>query len=174
MLKHSTNVEMSTQEGPPFETQRDLIIQIIEEFLAKISTFAKLCDQEAQRSSLTKRKARWINGVGGGLIVLMGLTISAMNDNENIRKYVGIASTAVGSVIATAGQFIDPAKARQRAIDLKNLGLKLEILETESKVTYVGLKTNGTEVEPLITLNNKLLTDFALLRQQAYELGVEV
>ena len=62
---------MSTQAGQPFETQRDLIVQIIEEFLAKINTFAKLCDQEAQRSSLTKRKARWINGVGGGLIILM-------------------------------------------------------------------------------------------------------
>jgi hypothetical protein len=108
------------------------------------------------------------------LIVLMGLTISAMNDNENIRKYVGIASTAVGSVIATAGQFIDPAKARQRAIDLKNLGVKLEVLETESKITYVGLKTNGTEVEPLIALNKKLLNDFAALRKEAYDLGVEV
>jgi hypothetical protein len=174
MLKNYMNVEMSSQGGQPFEEQRSLIIQIIEEYLAKISTFAKLCDQEAQRSSLTKRKARWINGVGGGLIVLMGLTISAMNDNEKIRKYVGIASTAVGSVIATAGQFIDPAKARQRAIDLKNLGLKLEVLETESKVTYVGLKSSGTEVEPLIALNKKLLNDFAALRKEAYDLGVEV
>jgi hypothetical protein len=165
---------MSPQQSESIEPQRDLVIQIIEEYLTKISNFARLCDQEAQRSSLTKRKARWINGVGGSLIALMGIAISAMDGHENIRKSIGIASTAVGSVIATAAQFIDPAKARRRAIDLKNLGLKLEDLETEGRVSYIGLKSNETEAEPLIALNKKLLSDFATLRQQAYELGVEV
>jgi hypothetical protein len=76
-----------------------------------------------------KRRGRWINGIGGGLIALLGIVVTALPSNaENIRKYIGLASAVAGSIIATAGQYIDPARARQRAIDLKTLKVQLENL----------------------------------------------
>jgi hypothetical protein len=162
-------------EPQPNPDQKKLIINLIDERLSKVATFAKTCDKEAGKSSGYKRRARWINGIFGGLTALLGIVLTALPSNEEyIRKYIGLASAVAGSIIATAGQYIDPAKARQRAIDLKTLRVQLENLEAESRVQFWGLQNNEADINQLVTLNKNLLDEFAKLQKEAFDRGVDV
>jgi hypothetical protein len=162
-------------EPQPNPDQKKLIINSIDERLSKVATFAKTCDLEAGKSSGYKRRARWINGIFGGLTALLGIVLTALPSNEEyIRKYIGLASAVAGSIIATAGQYIDPAKARQRAIDLKTLRVQLENLEAESRVQFWGLQNNEADINQLVTLNKNLLDEFAKLQKEAFDRGVDV
>ena len=83
--------------------------------------FAETCEREATKSTRLKRSGRWVNGILGGLTALLGIIVTALPSNTNdIRKYIGLAGAIAGSIVAT-GQFIDPARSKQRAIDLKTL-----------------------------------------------------
>jgi hypothetical protein len=166
---------MEPQPSQSNSDHKKFIINSIDERLNKVATFAKTCDWEAGRSSRYKRRARWINGIFGSLTALLGIVLTALpSDKENIRKYIGIASAVAGSIIATAGQYIDPARARQRAIDLKTLRVQLENLEAGSRVQFLGLKNDEADINQLVTLNKNLMDEFAKLQKEAFDRGVDV
>jgi hypothetical protein len=106
---------MDLQPSQLNDDQKSYLIRSINDRLQKAVQFAKTIDWEAGRSSGNKRRSRWITGIGGSLVALAGIALTAVpEDNKDLKKYIGIFSAVVGSVVATSGQFIDPAKARQR------------------------------------------------------------
>ena len=155
--------------------QKEFTINSINDRLQKAVELAKTCDRDAGRSSRYKRRGRLINGIGGGSIALLGIAVTALPPNaEIIRKYIGIASAVAGSIIATAGQYIDPARARQRAIDLKTLKVRLENLAEESHVQFLGLQNDQADINELVTLNKKFMDEFAEIQKEAFDRGVDV
>lgn len=157
------------------DVQKKFIINSINDRLQKAVKFAETCDWEAGRSSRYKRRGRLINGIGGGLIALLGIVVTALPDNaENIRKYIGLVSTLAGSIIATAGQYIDPARARQRAIDLKTFKVQLENLAEESHVQFLGLQNDEADINELVKLNKNFMDKFAEIQKEAFDRGVDV
>jgi hypothetical protein len=155
--------------------QKEFIINSINDRLQKAVELAKTCDGDAGRSSRYKRRGRWINGIGGGLIALGGIVLTALPPNaEIIRKYIGIASAVAGSIIATTSQYIDPARARQRAIDLKTLKVRLENLAEESHVQFLGLQNDQADINDLVALNKQFMDEFAEIQKEAFDRGVDV
>lgn len=166
---------MEPQPSQSNDAQKKFIINSINDRLQKAVKFAETCDWEAGRSSGYKRRGRWINGIGGGLIALLGIVVTALPSNaENIRKYIGLASAVAGSIIATAGQYIDPARARQRAIDIKTLKVQLENLAEESNVQFLGLQNDEADINQLVTLNKNFMDEFAKIQKEAFDQGVDV
>jgi hypothetical protein len=155
--------------------QKEFTINSINDRLQKAVELAKTCDRDAGRSSRYKRRGRLINGIGGGSIALLGIVVTALPPNaEIIRTYIGIASAVAGSIIATAGQYIDPARARQRAIDLKTLKVRLENLAEESHVQFLGLQNDQADINELVALNKKFMDEFAEIQKEAFDRGVDV
>ena len=155
--------------------QKEFTINSINDRLQKAVELAKTCDRDAGRSSRYKRRGRLINGIGGGSIALLGIVVTALPPNaEIIRKSIGIASAVAGSIIATAGQYIDPARARQRAIDLKTLKVRLDNLAEESHVQFLGLQNDQADINELVALNKKFMDEFAEIQKEAFDRGVDV
>ena len=93
---------------------------------------------------------------------------------DYLKSYIGIFSAVVGSIVATSGQFIDPAKARQRAIGLKTLTLQLENLAEDSQVKCLGLQKDQVDTNQLATLNKVFMDEFVKIQKEAFDLGVDV
>jgi hypothetical protein len=159
------------------DDQKNYLIGSINDRLRKTVQFAKLIDREAARSSGNKRRSRWITGIGGSLVTLAGIALTAVpkdKDYDYLKQYIGIFSAVVGSVVATSGQFIDSAKARQRAIGLKTLTLQLENLAEESQVQCLGLQKNQADINQLLTLNKVFMDEFTKIQKEAFDLGIDV
>jgi hypothetical protein len=166
---------MSVQPSQSNEDQTSYLIRSINDRLQKTVQFTKTVEWEAKRSSGNKRRSRWITGIGGGLVALAGIALTAVpKDKEHLKSYIGIFSAVVGSVVATSGQFIDPAKARQRSISLKSLTIQLENLAEDSQVQCLGLQKDQTDASQLVALNKAFMDEFAKARKEAFDLGVDV
>lgn len=168
-------MESQSSQSQSNDGQRKFVIKSIDDRLKDAVAFAKACESEAMQSTRLKRRGRWINGILGGLTALLGIVVTALpSDADDIRKYIGLAGAIAGSIVATAGQFIDPAKARQRAIDLKTLRIQLENLAQESQVEFLGWKNDEADMNKLVDLNKKLMDKFAELQEKAFNRGVDV
>lgn len=99
--------------------------------------------------------------------------MTAVQD-DNIKKYIGIFSAVIGSAVATSGQFIDPAKSRQRAIGLRTIMIQLENLAENSQVQSLGLQKEQAATTELITLNKVFMDEFVKIHKEALDLGVDV
>ena len=91
-----------------------------------------------------------------------------------IKEYIGIFSAVIGSVVATSGQFIDPAKSRARAIGLKTVMIQLENLAENSQVQSLGLQKEQAATTELVTLNKDFMDEFVKIKKEALDLGVDV
>jgi hypothetical protein len=164
---------MDLQPSQIIDDQKSYLIKSINDRLQKTVEFAKTVEWEARRSSGNKRRSRWITGIGGSLVAFAGIALTAVQD-ENAKKYIGIFSAVVGSVVATSGQFIDPAKSRQRAIGLKTLMIQLENLAENSQVQSLGLQKDQADTTELVTLNKVFMDEFVKIQKEAFDLGVDV
>lgn len=165
---------MEPQPSQSNDDHRQHVIELIDKRLEDVVKFAGICESEATKSTRLKRRGRWVNGILGGLTALLGILVTALpSDSDDIRKYIGLAGAIAGSIVATAGQFIDPVRARQRAIDLKILRTQLENLEEKNKVKFLILK-NGVDTNKLVSLNEDLMNKFAELQKEAFIRGVDV
>jgi len=156
--------------------QKNYLIRSINDRLQKTVEFAKRIDGEAGKSSGNKRWSRWITGIGGSLVTLAGIALTAVPEGkyDDLKKNIGIFSAVIGAVVATSGQFIDPAKARQRAIGLKTLTLQLENLAENSQVQSLGLQKEQAATTELVTLNKDFMDEFVKIQKEAFDLGVDV
>jgi len=164
---------MDLQSSQLNDDQKSYLIKSINDRLQKTVEFAKTVEWEARRSSGYKRWGRWITGLGGGLIALAGIALTAVQD-DNVKKYIGIFSAVIGSAVATSGQFIDPAKSRQRAIGLRTIMIQLENLAENSQVKSLGLQKEQAATAELITLNKVFMDEFVKIHKEALDLGVDV
>jgi hypothetical protein len=166
---------MDLQSSQLNDDQKSYLIKSINDRLQKTVDFAKTVEWEARRSSGYKRWGRWITGLGGGLIALAGIALTAVPDkNNNMKKYIGIFSAVIGSAVATSGQFIDPAKSRARAIGLKTVMIQLENLAENSQVQSLGLQKEQAATTELVTLNKDFMDEFVKIKKEALDLGVDV
>ena len=166
---------MDLQSSQLNDDQKSYLIKSINDRLQKTVDFAKTVEWEARRSSGYKRWGRWITGLGGGLIALAGIALTAVPDkNNNIKKYIGIFSAVIGSAVATSGQFIDPAKSRARAIGLKTVMIQLENLAENRQVQSLGLQKEQAATTELVTLNKDFMDEFVKIKKEALDLGVDV
>ena len=166
---------MDLQPSQLNDDQKSYVIKSINDRLQKTVEFAKTVEWEARRSSGNKRWGRWITGLGGGLLALAGIALTAVPDkNEDIKKYIGIFSAVIGSAVATSGQFIDPAKSRARAIGLKTVMIQLENLAENSQVNSLGLQKEQAATTELVTLNKNFMDEFVKIQKEALDLGVDV
>jgi hypothetical protein len=78
------------------------------------------------------------------------------------------------SLVPLSGQYIDPARARQRAIDLKTLKVRLENLAEESHVQFLGLQNDQADINELVALNKNFMDKFAEIQKEAFDRGVDV
>jgi hypothetical protein len=175
------------------DEQKQFVQNAIATRLKKMSEFAKTCELEANRSSGFKRKGRLINGILGGLTALIGVTIAALPSNEiwpipilnrisgitqvntsDISRSLGLFGAITGSVIGTIGQFLDPTKSRQRAIDLQLLKVKLSNLTEENQIIFLGLKNTNPDTIEFINLNKSLMEEFTNIQKEAFEQGVNI
>lgn len=175
------------------DEQKQFVQNTIATRLKKMSEFAKTCELEANRSSGFKRKGRLINGILGGLTALIGVTIAALPSNEiwpipilnrisgitqvntsDISRSLGLFGAITGSVIGTIGQFLDPTKSRQRAIDLQLLKVKLSNLTEENQIIFLGLKNTNPDTIEFINLNKSLMEEFTNIQKEAFEQGVNI
>ena len=155
--------------------QQSYLLRSINDRVQKTAQFAKTVDWEARRSSGNKRRSRWVTGIGGSLVALAGIALTAVPQGKDyLKSYIGIFSAVVGSIVATSGQFIDPAKARQRAIGLKTLTLQLENLAEDSQVKCLGLQKDQVDTNQLATLNKVFMDEFVKIQKEAFDLGVDV
>jgi hypothetical protein len=164
---------MDLQSSQLNDDQKSYLIKSINNRLQKTVEFAKTVEWEARRSSGYKRWGRWITGLGGGLIALAGIALTAVQD-DNVKKYIGIFSAVIGSAVATSGQFIDPAKSRQRAIGLRTIMIQLENLAENSQVQSLGLQKEQAATTELVTLNKNFMDEFVKIQKEALDLGVDV
>jgi hypothetical protein len=164
---------MDLQSSQLNDDQKSYLIKSINDRLQKTVEFAKTVEWEARRSSGYKRWGRWITGLGGGLIALAGIALTAVQD-DNVKKYIGIFSAVIGSAVATSGQFIDPAKSRARAIGLKTVMIQLENLAENSQVNSLGLQKEQAATTELVTLNKNFMDEFVKIQKEALDLGVDV
>ena len=164
---------MDLQSSQLNDDQKSYLIKSINDRLQKTVEFAKTVEWEARRSSGYKRWGRWITGLGGGLIALAGIALTAVQD-DNVKKYIGIFSAVIGSAVATSGQFIDPAKSRARAIGLKTVMIQLENLAENSQVQSLGLQKEQAATTELVTLNKNFMDEFVKIQKEALDLGVDV
>jgi hypothetical protein len=164
---------MDLQSSQLNDDQKSYLIKSINDRLQKTVDFAKTVEWEARRSSGYKRWGRWITGLGGGLIALAGIALTAVQD-DNVKKYIGIFSAVIGSAVATSGQFIDPAKSRARAIGLKTVMIQLENLAENSQVNSLGLQKEQAATTELVTLNKNFMDEFVKIQKEALDLGVDV
>jgi hypothetical protein len=164
---------MDLQSSQLNDDQKSYLIKSINDRLQKTVDFAKTVEWEARRSSGYKRWGRWITGLGGGLIALAGIALTAVQD-DNVKKYIGIFSAVLGSAVATSGQFIDPAKSRARAIGLKTVMIQLENLAENSQVQSLGLQKEQAATTELVTLNKNFMDEFVKIQKEALDLGVDV
>jgi hypothetical protein len=166
---------MDLQSSQLNDDQKGYLIKSINDRLQKTGEFAKIVEMEARRSSGNKRSSRWITGLGGGLVALAGIALTAVPQGKDyLKSYIGIFSAVVGSIVATSGQFLDPAKARQRAIGLKTLTLQLENLAEDSQVKCLGLQKDQVDANQLATLNKVFMDEFVKIQKEAFDLGVDV
>ena len=166
---------MDLQPSQLNDDQKSYVIKSINDRLQKTVEFAKTVEWEARRSSGNKRWGRWITGLGGGLLALAGIALTAVPDkNEDIKKYIGIFSAVIGSAVATSSQFIDPAKSRARAIGLKTVMIQLENLAENSQVNSLGLQKEQAATTELVTLNKNFMDEFVKIQKEALDLGVDV
>jgi hypothetical protein len=129
----------------------------------------------------------------GGLTALIGVTIAALPSNEiwpipilnrisgitqvntsDISRSLGLFGAITGSVIGTIGQFLDPTKSRQRAIDLQLLKVKLSNLTEENQIIFLGLKNTNPDTIEFINLNKSLMEEFTNIQKEAFEQGVNI
>jgi hypothetical protein len=164
---------MDLQSSQLNDDQKGYLIKSINDRLQKTGEFAKTVEMEARRSSGNKRSSRWITGLGGGLVAFAGIALTAVQD-DNVKKYIGILSAVVGSAVATSGQFIDPAKSRQRAIGLKTVMIQLDSLAENSHVKSLGLQKDQADATELVTLNKDFMDEFVKIQKEAFDLGVDV
>jgi hypothetical protein len=165
---------MDLQPSQLNDDQKSYVIKSINDRLQKTVEFAKTVEWEARRSSGNKRWGRWITGLGGGLLALAGIALTAVPDKEDIKKYIGIFSAVIGSAVATSGQFIDPTKSRARAIGLKTVMIQLENLAENSQVNSLGLQKEQAATTELVTLNKNFMDEFVKIQKEALDLGVDV
>ena len=166
---------MDLQPSQLNDDQKSYVIKSINDRLQKTVEFAKTVEWEARRSSGNKRWGKWITGLGGGLLALAGIALTAVPDkNEDIKKYIGIFSAVIGSAVATSSQFIDPAKSRARAIGLKTVKIQLENLAENSQVHSLGLQKEQAATTELVTLNKNFMDEFVKIQKEALDLGVDV
>ena len=166
---------MDLQPSQLNDDQKSYVIKSINDRLQKTVEFAKTVEWEARRSSGNKRWGKWITGLGGGLLALAGIALTAVPDkNEDIKKYIGIFSAVIGSAVATSSQFIDPAKSRARAIGLKTVMIQLENLAENSQVNSLGLQKEQAATTELVTLNKNFMDEFVKIQKEALDLGVDV
>jgi len=170
---------MDLQSSQLNDDQKSYLIKSINDRLQKTVDFAKTVEWEARRSSGNKRWGRWITGLGGGLLALAGIALTAVPDannekNNNMKKYIGIFSAVIGSAVATSSQFLDPAKSRARAIGLKTVMIQLENLAENSQVNCLGLQKEQAATTELVTLNKNFMDEFVKIQKEALDLGVDV
>ena len=155
--------------------QQSYLLRSINDRVQKTAQFAKTVDWEARRSSGNKRISRLVTGIGGSLVTLAGIALTAVPQGKDyLKSYIGIFSAVVGSIVATSAQFIDPAKSRQRAIGLKTLTLQLENLAEDSQVKCLGLQKDQLDTNQLATLNKVFMDEFVKIQKEAFDLGVDV
>ncbi len=175
------------------DDQKQFVLTAIATRLNNMAEFAKTCEIEANRSSEFKRRGRWVNGILGGLTALIGVTVAALPSNEtwtipilssiseikqvntsDISRSLGLFSAMTGSIVGTIGQFLDPTKSRQRAIDLQLLNVKLNNLTEEKQILFLGLKNTNPDTTEFINLNNTLMKEFTSIQQEAFDQGVNI
>jgi len=151
----------------------ELVKNSINSRLNNVRKLSSDCRLDAEKASNRKRRSRWINGIFGGLTAILGITITTVSD-PNTQKILGLMSAICGSIVATAGQYIDPVKSRQRAVDLQTLRIELDKLAHESQVKFVGLEASPSELSQLIELDKDFMNKLSELEKQALERGVGV
>ncbi len=171
------------------DDQKQFLLDAIATRLKNMAEFAKTCQSEANRSSEFKRKGRWVNGILGGLTALIGVTVAALPtdvtwsipfsssisiNTSDISRSLGLFSAMTGSIVGTIGQFLDPIKSRQRAIDLQLLNVKLNNLKEENEILFRGLKNTNPDTTEFINLNNTLMKEFTSIQQEAFDQGVNI
>lgn len=166
---------MTSQSVQSDDELRRFLIESIQNRLTELTVFSQTCEAEANDASNRKRINRWFNGIFGFLTALGGIVITQLpSEAETLRIYISLGHAIAGSIIATAGQFIDPAKSRERAIDLKNLKLRLDDLADEYQIEFLELKNDPVDTQRLIELNRNLKEKFAKLKSEAFEYGVDI
>ncbi|MBD2248202.1 hypothetical protein [Nostoc sp. FACHB-888] len=157
--------------------QIDSVVEAIKKRIQKASELATECDSDAKKSSKYKRTGRWMNTTLGLLATLIGIAIAQIPEDAppSYRINLGLFSAIAGSAVTTAGQLVDPARARQRAISLQTLKLQLENFSEETNILFLGLQeSKELDKNKLMELNSTTRDKFTKLHDEALKFGVYV
>lgn len=145
------------------------------ESLIKARDLAKTCRADAMMEKKHKRQVRWITGIVGVLTAIGGaISVIHPPNSANIYKYLGVGGTIGGSIIATAGQYIDPVRYRQRAIYLQKLGISLENVANKNALEFQILTNNNSDHKALQSCYVSFVNELEKLEGEAKDLGLGV
>ena len=168
-------VEFKNEESVEFyDNSQDFVIETIKSRLKKITEFSSICQREADDSSDRKRRNRIISIGVGGLTAVLGFIGTIFSEQPIVGKVVGPLTTATGSIIAVIGEYIDPKKSRESAIEKRKLSLKLDNLVEEKKIEFLRLKDNSINFADLHTLNTSLREEFTTIQAEAFDNGINI
>lgn len=145
------------------------------ESLIKARDLAKTCRADAMMATERKRRGRWLTGIVGVLTAIGGAVSVILPPNSaNIYKYLGVGGTIAGSIIATAGQYIDPVRSKQRTVDLQKLGINLENMANKNAVEFQILTNNNLDEKALQNCYVNFVDELEKLEREVKDLGVGV